>query len=227
MTGPALFPATPTVGAGVAPPVPRATTKKTLGSQDDFLKLFITQLKNQDPTNPLKPHELSAQLAQFSSVEQLGNLNENVKAQAAASQLANLTAQANLGASMLGREAIGEGDQVSTVRGEAGGVYAELPAGGGQATLRLLDPTGRPFLTRDLGRLEGGRQLVPLPADLPTGTWRYAIAVTNSQGTEAAARTFTSGIVDGLGFANGSLTLRVGGAALPIDRLVEVRPAPK
>lgn len=43
--------------------------------KDEFVKLLVTQMQNQDPMNPMDGKDLAAQLAQFSSVEQLMNIN--------------------------------------------------------------------------------------------------------------------------------------------------------
>lgn len=52
-------------------------TPKQLG-KDDFLKLLITQLTQQDPTNPMKDHDFIAQMAQFSSLEQMKNISSGI-----------------------------------------------------------------------------------------------------------------------------------------------------
>ncbi|WP_253805467.1 flagellar hook assembly protein FlgD [Fictibacillus arsenicus] len=60
----------------------QATTKKTgsnILGKDDFLKILITQLQNQDPTSPMQDREFIAQMASFSSLEQMTNMNQTMQ----------------------------------------------------------------------------------------------------------------------------------------------------
>jgi flagellar basal-body rod modification protein FlgD len=103
---------------------------KSIG-KDEFFKMLIAQLKNQDPLNPLDGTAFAAQLAQFSSLEQLSNLNTAIT-----SQNSNLTNLLNTqSVSLIGKEITAEQvdattSEITTISGEVsavqfkdGGIY--------------------------------------------------------------------------------------------------------
>jgi len=55
--------------------------------KEDFLRILVTQLKHQDPIDPMKSEDFASQLAEFSSLEQLQNLNDAVERLITISQL--------------------------------------------------------------------------------------------------------------------------------------------
>lgn len=57
--------------------LPNANTSTNSLGKDDFLKLMILQMQNQDPLNPMDNQQMLSQMAQFSSLEQMANLNQN------------------------------------------------------------------------------------------------------------------------------------------------------
>jgi len=98
--------------------------KKELG-KDDFLNLLIAQLKNQDPLNPMKDQEFIAQLATFSSLEQVSNMNKNLEEFLKQQSYQNAT----VASTMIGKEITsieGEKGVVASVKIEDSGVYLSV-----------------------------------------------------------------------------------------------------
>lgn len=194
--------------------------------REAFLTLLVTQLRNQDPFSTLQPHEFAAQLAQFSSVEQLTNLNDAVAAQSQATHLATFLSETSLSASLLGRYIVAEGDQVLVPADGRGEVRVEVGGQGGSGTLHLFDSAGREVATVDLGHLSPGRQTIALPSDLSPGSYTYSLTVDGGEGVTVPVVTYTSGVVDGVYFRDGDIILRVGTIEVPLDALAEIEPAP-
>jgi flagellar basal-body rod modification protein FlgD len=193
--------------------------------KDDFLKLLVAQLQNQDPTSPLQPHEFAAQLAQFSSVEQLTNLNQQFQAQLAAVAGSTLASQTTLGASLMGRHVVAKDDMLEVSAAGKGRVVVDVGAGGGTGTLTLSDDAGNAVGTFALGELSGGHQTLALPAGVPPGTYHYSLSVKSAAGGDVPVTTYTDGVVDGLVFQGGKPMLRLGALTVPLDSIIEVTPS--
>jgi flagellar basal-body rod modification protein FlgD len=101
------------------------TGTQTLG-YDAFLKLFIAELKNQDPTNPPDSSAFVAQLANFSNVEQAVKTNAKLDALMALSALSQ--ANSLIGRTVTSADGLTSG-KVMSLRAESGGAIAVLTNG--------------------------------------------------------------------------------------------------
>ena len=193
--------------------------------KNQFLKLLVTQLKNQDPNSPLSPNEFAAQLAQFTSVEQLIQLNDGMANQSVAVQMSTLAGQASLGASLIGRQVVAEGHQVTIPKTGPGHIRVEVGTGGGVGTLTITDSSGHVVGTRKLGQIPAGRQTLTLPTDLPPGDYSYALDVKDASNKSVTVSTFTTGTVDAVHFDNGQIVLRMGGIKVLLGDVAEIEQA--
>jgi flagellar basal-body rod modification protein FlgD len=194
--------------------------------KDQFLKLLIAQLQNQDPMNPMQGDQMATQLAQFSSLEQLQQIN------------ANLTSQQTAGSTLLGAvqstSAIGAIGHVVTAIGnqvEVGGangatsVEATLATKAATTTLHIYDNNGTEVTTASMGSAPSGMQtfnLGKLTDGLAPGTYTYKIDATDADGKAVSVQTYTSARVDGVTTSSSGLVLTAGGITIPYGSVVRI-----
>ncbi len=207
-------------GTGSTPSSGSVAGRDNIG-KEAFLRLLVTQLRNQDPTSPLQPHEFAAQLAQFTSVEQLSQLNTGLAALHDQAQFNTMLSETAFSASLVGKDIVALGNKLAITNAGPGRARIDVGVGGGTGTLSLKSADGS-VRKVDLGHLAAGVQTVDLPADIPPGSYTYSVQCTGANASDVTVRTFTIGRVDGVHFANGRITLRIGSLEVGLDELSEI-----
>jgi flagellar basal-body rod modification protein FlgD len=210
-------------GAGTSTTTPPVAGGKM--GKDEFLKLLVAQLKNQDPMNPSNGQEMAAQLAQFSSLEQLTQIGSSLEAQGGYLQGVIGSLSASGAQAAIGKPVVAYGDQVYVpVDGDAS-VRFTVGGGGGTATLRVLDDAGKEIAFRSLGTVTAGdhsAELGSLAAGLQEGWYSYAIEVKDPAGKAVASTTYTAATVDGVRYTQDGPVLTSGEIFIPYEALVEI-----
>ena len=169
-----------------------------MGKQD-FLTLLVAQLKNQDPLNPDNPTEFTAQLAQFSSLEQLTNLNTSMGDMVSATN--NSTKISALG--MIGKEVTFTGSSFTYDSAPVQLGYT-LDGPASQVQLLIQDSNGQPVQTLNGTDLTKGNHILSWNGQnqngtaMPAGTYKVIIQAKGVDSTGVAASPFIKSEVTGV-----------------------------
>jgi len=203
-----------------------AVPRKELG-KDDFLKLLITQLANQDPLSPVDNSQMIAQLAQFSSLEQMQGVTSRLDTLLIAQTSAN-----NLGtAGMVGRDVAYRTDRIDWT---SGGPPAQLAArldAPADVSVVIQDASGRAVRTLQLGvRPAGEVQFTWDGLDargnpLPSGTYKLSLGAKTGAGEDVAATLRARGRVRGVTFDGEIPLLLIGSSRVKMSDVVEITQA--
>ncbi len=193
--------------------------------KDEFLKLLVAQLKNQDPMNPMNSQEFAAQLAQFSSVEQLIQMNETLSGQQETDIALVEIMNASSALGVIGKEVLASSNGVQVDGSGEEAVTIGVGGSGGNGVLRILDENGKEVGSRELGFLEAGRQEITLGAaaeELEPGRYTYEVEVRDDAGTSVEVQTFARVTIDGVRYGPGGPVLISGNQEFPLAGVVEV-----
>ncbi len=196
-----------------------AATKKdnTLG-QDAFMTMLLAQLKNQNPLDPMDGKDFAAQLAQFSSLQQLSTLNTTMS-----SLPTYLKAFSNAQmVGMIGNNAVAKGNAI-TVSGSSTNIPFSLPADIASGTLKIYNSSGAEVGSADLGSLKSGSNSITWnTSSVDTGNYTFEISAKDASGVAVTAQTLISGTVTGASFKNDVAYLTINGQEVAFSNIVSI-----
>lgn len=202
-----------------------ATGRKSDVNKEDFLKLLISQLQNQDPLKPQDNQEFAQQLATFNSLEQLIGVNQKL------SSLADKLLQSNQfnATNLLGKQVVTDGNQISLKQGQSTPINFNLGANAAKVTIDIKNSKGE--IVRRIEKLDqkAGDQRVDWDgktnsgASAAAGTYSFDI-----RGVDVANKTVTAtgrilGTVAGVSLDGADPMLDIGGVQVPLSSITTVR----
>ena len=199
--------------------LPRSSVGGTLASstadesQDRFLKLLVTQMRNQDPMNPMDNAQVTTQLAQISTVGGIDKLNSSLSAMSSA-----MSATQN--AALIGRTVVVASDLVRFGGSSPVTVGVELAAAADKVDVNIVDATGRTVRSMAFGALPQGTSTFEWDgrnnAGQTVAAGDYSLRLNATAASKAVTATgLVAGYVDSVSMQGGSslLNLRSMGAA--------------
>lgn len=181
--------------------------------KDAFMTLLLTQMKNQDPTNPLKSHEMAAQLAQFTQLEKLQGINDGIEGLRKDAQ-PNTNFQA---LSFIGKTISTDNSKVSRTDTESQhDIRFSIPQDAAQVKLVVKDAAGNPVRNLEFKSLKSGKNelnwngLTDDGSKAPVGEYVVALEAVGNNGRKMFVETKTEGVISGVNFTPKGPQLMVG-----------------
>ena len=193
--------------------------------KDAFMKLMLAQLKNQDPTNPLKSHEMAAQLAQFSSVEQLQNINTTLDSL----QKGQKPAESYQALNFIGKSVAGDSAKIIRLKGDKDHEYNyTLGDAAKDAEIKVKNSSGEVVRTAKLHDLKQGDNKwvwngkVENGTAAPVGEYNVSIEAKNAAGKKLFVKTDFAGIISGVSYTADGPVLMVGSQTVKLKDVKKI-----
>jgi flagellar basal-body rod modification protein FlgD len=192
--------------------------------KDDFLKLLVTQLQNQDPLNPADSTEFVTQLAQFSSLEQLQNVNSNIQVL----QLFEQSINNSQAVTFVGKTIKASGSMFELGTGETYEVQYQLGEDAAKVYVNILDETGTAVKKIEMDALSAGSQSVVWDGTdengnpVPAGTYSFSVQAQNEDGEAMSTAAYVEETVTGVSYHDGSTYLLANDIEIPYSAIIEV-----
>lgn len=193
--------------------------------KDAFFKLMIAQMKNQDPTNPMKPHELSAQLANFSSLEQMTNMNKTLtemkEGQKPTEQFQAL--------GLIGKAVSGDSAKLVRTKGDRDHDFRfNLPRAATEVTVKIRNSEGDVVRTYELKNLKEGANKISWNGMDDKGQsqrpdeYTFSAEAKEASGQKLAVKTDFEGVITGVNYTPEGPVLLVGSQTIRMSDVKKI-----
>ena len=202
----------------------RATTpSKSSDSleKQDFMNLFLTQMSNQDPVDPMDSGAMMTQLAQLGTMEQLEKLNGQVKelnlTQKDISRFQSLQ--------FLEKDVLTESDGIELGHGSSKPVYYSLEQEANNIRLSIEDEDGSPVLSKQLGLMTAGKHQYLWDgknnegAMMPDGNYKVRLLAYDTKGNSSPLQIFNSGRVAQVEYRDGLPWIKTKHETMPVSKV--------
>ncbi len=199
------------------------TKKNGALNQADFLNIFVTQLKYQDPLQPLDNSQMASQMAQFSMVQSLNTMSESMK-----NMESSQTAVNNLQAgALVGKKVEVKGNALTLSQGTAseGSYQLDKP---GKVTVKIMDEQGSLVRVIESGVKDTQKQKFTWDgknqqgAALPDGQYNFQVSAVDAQGATIEVKTTMVGQVNGVTLDQGKAYLQIGSKKVLLSEIIAI-----
>ena len=195
--------------------------------KDDFMKLLIQQMKHQDPMNPMDGSQFAAQLAQFSSLEQLQNLNTSMTNSINANYLLTQSINNTLSSTLIGKAVKVGGSDLTYSGQDSVQLGYKLPVDASSVTVNIYDQNGTLVKTLDGTKGIGDNKLSWDFSDnngnkVQEGKYTFEVKAKNMGGEDINTTTYKYGLVSGVRFTDQGTMLVVDNSEYNFSDIIEV-----
>ena len=198
-----------------------------MGKQD-FLLLLVTELRNQDPMNPVKNEDMAANLAQFSQLEELTNIREATEGNTKTLDGVITSVNAMISTSMLGKVARSAPSLLELMPDEDVSIPIQLLGDAASVEIRIIDNNGDTIRTITRNNLNEGMHFVSWDGTgdygmrYAPGGYRFQVTARAGDGTAVSVNPYIEGTVESLSFENGRVYFVIDGVKVPFTHITEI-----
>ena len=196
--------------------------------KDDFLNLLVTQLRYQNPLEPLQDSDFVAQLSQFSSLEQLENINTNLGYSNQLDYVLSQTIANTMATTIIGKEVVAEGNTVYHTYDKGDNLHFKLSGQAQSAEVQIYNESGALVRTLTAENLDEGMNSIEWDGKDDSGTnvaggeYTFTVTAKDGAGNDLEVETRVVGIIDSVRYEDGQGWLMIGNQKISMSDIIQI-----